>query len=185
MSDIDYISNTILYTDRLCLRPLRDEDAPQIFALRSDANVNQYLDRTPCKTLEDAKVFISGIRERTKDSSLYYWAVCMQDECIGAVCLFDFSEEEQSIEIGFELLPKFHGNGYMQEATTKVIHFIIENRSEAKMTPKALIEIKKIHALVHPDNINSIKLLQKLNFIQIDHLEENPKSNLIRYLLKI
>ena len=106
MSEIDYISNTILYTDRLCLRPLRDEDAPQIFALRSDATVNQYLDRTPCKTLEDAKVFISGIIERTKDSSLYYWAVCMQDECIGAVCLFDFSEEEQSIEIGFELLPK-------------------------------------------------------------------------------
>lgn len=174
MSEIDYISNTILYTDRLCLRPLRDEDAPQIFALRSDANVNQYLDRTPCKTLEDAKVFISGIRERTKDSSLYYWAVCMQDECIGAVCLFDFSEEEQSIEIGFELLPKFHGNGYMQEATAKVIYFIFEK-----------LMLKKIHALVHPDNINSIKLLQKLNFIKIDHLEENPKSNLIRYLLKI
>ncbi|MBK9631675.1 MAG: GNAT family N-acetyltransferase [Saprospiraceae bacterium] len=174
MSEIDYISNTILYTDRLCLRPLRDEDAPQIFALRSDANVNQYLDRTPCKTLEDAKVFISGIIERTKDSSLYYWAVCMQDECIGAVCLFDFSEEEQSIEIGFELLPKFHGNGYMQEATAKVIYFIFEK-----------LMLKKIHALVHPDNINSIKLLQKLNFIQIDHLEENPKSNLIRYLLKI
>ncbi|MBK7231697.1 MAG: GNAT family N-acetyltransferase [Saprospiraceae bacterium] len=174
MSEIDYISNTILYTDRLCLRPLRDEDAPQIFALRSDATVNQYLDRTPCKTLEDAKVFISGIIERTKDSSLYYWAVCMQDECIGAVCLFDFSEEEQSIEIGFELLPKFHGNGYMQEATAKVIYFIFEK-----------LMLKKIHALVHPDNINSIKLLQKLNFIKIDHLEENPKSNLIRYLLKI
>jgi len=173
MTEVEFNPNPILFTVRLCLRPLTDEDAPQIFALRSDPRVNQYLDRMPCKTLEDAKVFISGIIERAKDSSLYYWAVCIHNECIGAVCLFDISEEEQSIEIGFELMPKYFGNGYMLEATSKVVNFIFEQ-----------LKLKTINAVVHPDNSNSIKLLEKLKFAQQDSWDRINKSKLISYQLE-
>ena len=53
----------VLKTERLTLRQLLSSDANEIFALRSDPNVNKYLDREQCKSIDDAKTFIQIINE--------------------------------------------------------------------------------------------------------------------------
>src|SRR5215218_1634995 len=115
----------VLKTERLTLRQLVSSDDNEIFALRSDGNVNKYLDRKPSKSIDDARNFIQAINENIQMNDSIYWAITLNatDKLIGTICLFDFSSDNLKAEIGYELLPDFQGKGIMQEATSKVIQF--------------------------------------------------------------
>ena len=65
----------VLQTERLTLRQLSVNDHKEIFALRSDKQVNKYIDRNPCNTMEDAKKFIDEIAEVVKQNEGIYWAI--------------------------------------------------------------------------------------------------------------
>jgi len=50
-----------LHTPRLVLRALQTDDSQVIYLLRSNPEVNEYLDRSPCHSVEDALSFIHKI----------------------------------------------------------------------------------------------------------------------------
>ena len=145
----------VLKTERLTLRQLASTDDDEIFALRSNDNVNKYLNRKPSKSIDDAKAFIQTINENIQRNDSIYWAITFNgtDKLIGTVCLFDFSDDNLKAEIGYELLPDLQGKGIMQEATSKVIDFGIQH-----------IGLNSIEAYTHSDNQSSSRLLEKLNF---------------------
>ena len=58
----------VIKTERLTLRQLSVNDDKEIFALRSDKQVNKYLDRDPSNTIEDARKFIHKIAEVVKQN---------------------------------------------------------------------------------------------------------------------
>ncbi|MGE5518373.1 MAG: GNAT family N-acetyltransferase, partial [Candidatus Dadabacteria bacterium] len=119
----------VLKTERLVLRQLKISDDKEIFALRSDDNINKYLDRKPAKSIDDARNFIQAINENIQRNASIYWAITLNgsDKLIGTICLFDFSNDNLKAEIGYELLPGFQGKGLMQEAAIKVIDFGIQH----------------------------------------------------------
>ena len=141
----------ILKTERLTLRQLVINDEQEIFTLRSDSEINKYLDRQISNTIDDARNFINKI---TKSGSLY-WAITSSDKnvLVGTICLFGFSDENYKCEIGYELLTNFQGQGIMKEAVEKVIDYAFNT-----------IKVKKIEAFLHRDNQSSIKLLEKFSF---------------------
>src|SRR5947209_1765861 len=145
----------VLKTARLALRQLVSSDANEIFALRSDGNVNKYLGRKPAKSIDDAKDFIRRIDENIKKNESIYWAITLSgtDKLIGTICLFDFSDDNLKAEIGYELLPHFQGKGIMQEAISKLIDFGIQD-----------IGLNSIEAYTHSENGSSTRLLEKFNF---------------------
>ncbi|HEY5392384.1 MAG TPA: GNAT family N-acetyltransferase [Hanamia sp.] len=145
----------VLKTERLTLRQLVSSDAKEIFALRSDGNVNKYLDRKASKSIDDAKIFIHIINANIQRNDSLYWAITLNatDKLIGTICLFDFSNDNLKAEIGYELLPGFQGKGIMQEATSKVIDFGIQH-----------IGLNSIEANTHFENQSSTRLLEKFNF---------------------
>jgi ribosomal-protein-alanine N-acetyltransferase len=142
-------------TNRLILRPLKIEDTLSIAALRSNDQVNQYLDRPKTTTIEEAVKFIDKIQLAVADGTSFYWAITLtnDDTLIGAVCLWNISEDHLTIEVGFELHPNFQGKALMQEALTAVV----ENGFN-------LLGFSTIMAIVHPENSNSIRLLEKCDF---------------------
>lgn len=95
----------ILTTERLTLRQLSNDDGENIFALRSDTEINKYLGRQPSKTIEDARGFINKITENVQKNVSIYWAITLTNSKIfvGTICLFDFSDENNKCEIGYEL----------------------------------------------------------------------------------
>lgn len=145
----------VLRTERLILRQLLSSDDHEIFALRSDNDVNKYLDRKPAQSIDDAKTFIRTINENTRRNYSIYWAITLNgtDQLIGTICLFDFSDDNLKAEIGYELLPDFQGKGIMQEAISKVINFGLQH-----------IGLNSIEACTHYENLNSIRLLEKFDF---------------------
>lgn len=155
MRDRNFNPFPVLKTERLTLRQLVSSDAGEIFALRSDDNVNKYLDRKPSRSIDDAKIFIQAINENIQRNDSVYWAITLNgtNKLIGTICLFNFSDDNLKAEIGYELLPGFQGKGIMQEAISKVIDFGIQH-----------IGLNSIEAYTHSENQSSTRLLEKFNF---------------------
>ena len=145
----------ILTTERLTLRQLVINDDQEIFTLRSDGEINKYLDRQRSNTIDDARNFINKVNENINKGDSLYWAITLSDKniLVGTICLFGFSDENYKCEIGYELLTNFQGQGIMKEAVEKVIDYAFNT-----------IKIQKIEASLHRDNQRSIKLLEKLTF---------------------
>jgi ribosomal-protein-alanine N-acetyltransferase len=162
----------ILKSDRLILRQLVITDDNEIFALRSDDNVNRYLDRDPSKSIEDAKSFIQTITENVKKNDSIYWAISLSGKLIGTICLFEFADDNIKAEIGYELLPSYQGKGLMQEAASKVLEFGFQH-----------IGLNSIEAYTHSENQNSTRLLEKFNFKKQSPSEDNSDKSFIVFKL--
>jgi [ribosomal protein S5]-alanine N-acetyltransferase len=147
-----------LTTERLKLRQLVMSDNRDIFELRSDPRVNKYLERKPAENMEEAIDFITAINARVNGNEQLYWVITLgpENEFVGTICLFNFSDDNESCEIGFELSPKFQKRGIMREAATAVINF-----------GKDSIGLRSIDAFVHVENQDSHQLLTRLNFSKI------------------
>ena len=160
----------ILTTERLILRQLLESDVQEIFLLRSDKTINKFLDRKPSETLEDALNFIRNI----KNNELLYWAITQthSGKLVGTICLFDFSDELNKCEIGYELLTDYQGQGIMSEATKEIIEFAVHT-----------LCLNAIDAFTHKDNHSSTKLLQKFNFYKTGIIDETNPNLLVFRLL--
>lgn len=165
-------TSRILISERLTLRKLSINDSEEILQLRSNTEINKFLDRKPSKTVEDALNFINNIIEN-ENEELFYWVITKtgEDKLIGTICLFEFSGNLKKCEIGYELLPEYQHQGIMIEA--------IENVKEYALK---ILELKTIDAITHKDNQSSNKLLQKLNFKKVENSVEH-NSNLILFRL--
>ena len=164
----------VLKTERLTLRQLSVNDDKEIFALRSHKQVNKYIDRDPSTTIEDARKFIHKIMEVVRQNEGIYWAITLtnNDKLVGTICLFNFSNENDQAEIGYELLPAFQGQGIMQEATSKVIAFGLD-----------VIGLKAIEAYTHLENKNSSKLLERNNFRKQESIDNHSNDMFVIFKL--
>jgi ribosomal-protein-alanine N-acetyltransferase len=169
MENINFTPFPILATERLTLRQLSLDDTQNIFALRSDTEINKYLDREPSKTIDDAINFIENVNDNIKNNNSIYWAISLTrtKTFVGTICLFDFSNEKNSCEIGYELMTKFQGQGIMKEAAEVIIDYVFQT-----------LKFKKILAFAHYENHKSTNLLLKFNFAKsLETDNENPKLN--------
>lgn len=152
----NFTSFPILTTERLTLRRLSMDDRQNIFAMRSDTEINKYLDREPCKTMEGAINFINKVTDNFQKSNSLYWVITLTKTkaFLGTICIFNFSDETNSCEIGYELMVKFQGKGMMKEAIEKVISYAFQT-----------LQFQKIVAHTHNKNLGSTKLLTGSNFL--------------------
>lgn len=155
MVNRNFIPFPILTADRLTLRQLSTADKQNIFTLRSCPEINKYLDRQPSNTIEDAINFINAINNSIKKNDSLYWTITLTNSktFVGTICLFNFSAEKNSCEIGYELLTDFQRQGIMKEAAEKVIDYVFD-----------IMKLQKIQAFTHVNNQYSTKLLEKLDF---------------------
>jgi len=163
----------ILKIKRLTLRQLEKNDEQEIFTLRSDREINKYLDRPLSNSIDDARNFINKITENINKNEAIYWAITLngKNKLVGTICLFSFSDENSTCEIGYELLPNFHGQGIMKEAIERVLDYAFNT-----------IKVRKIEAFFHRENQRSIKLLEKFSFREANKADKN-EPDLISYHL--
>ena len=167
----EYKSFPILKTERLVLKQLCENDKAAIFLLRSDERVNKYIDRPQQQSIDEALAFINKINMAIEQNQSVYWAISLKNnaELIGTICLWNFSADHQTAELGYELSPTFQGQGIMNEAIEAVLKYAFE-----------IIELESIVAYTHKDNSSSIKLLEKNGFKwEVDKIDEENSSNLI------
>jgi ribosomal-protein-alanine N-acetyltransferase len=89
------------------LRSLQPTDANEVFALRSDDNVNKYIERKKATSIEDAYRFIEMIAKNVSNNETLLWAIELKQThaFAGTVLLWNINKEKDEIELGYELLP--------------------------------------------------------------------------------
>ncbi|PKL90192.1 MAG: N-acetyltransferase [Ignavibacteriae bacterium HGW-Ignavibacteriae-2] len=156
-----------LESKRLILRQLKVSDLNEIFSIRSNAEISEFLDRPLAKTLDEAGKFITKINKGIKNNEWIYWALAPKHEnkLIGTICLWKILENKNQAEIGFELLPEYQGKGLMQEALSEVLEYGFNTMG-----------LNKIDGEVDPRNIKSIRLMLKNGFVKTIDLGHNKSE---------
>ena len=168
MSNTSFVAQTDFFTERLVLRQMTINDAPQIMVLRSDERILQYLLISKCLSEEEALQFIDKINKSIDKGESYYWGIAHKNEegkLIGTICVWNISEENSRAEIGFVLHPDWQGMGLMNEAVKTVLDFCFGK-----------LKLHSIEAEVHHHNLASNKLLKKQGFVKEAHFKENVLS---------
>lgn len=150
----------IFESERLFLRPLTIDDADHVYNLRSNDEVNKFIDRIKCTSKEEAIEFIEKVN--TTGNDVLYRGIFMQNEkkAIGGICLLRPEYENNICEIGYELLPQYQGQGIMQEAVKLLLDFAFTN-----------LKFDSIVAYIHPMNNRSSTLALKLGFTKIKNVQ--------------
>jgi RimJ/RimL family protein N-acetyltransferase len=176
MIELNFSPFPVLFTPRLCLRELFEEDVYNLKELRSNASVNEFIDRPKTNNLSDAFAFIQKIRKFVEENESIYWVITEKEKntLIGTICFWNIDKVKNIAETGFELFPDYQGKGIMQEAFTKILDY-------GFMT----LGFKIITGLTHPSNMKSIRLLERNHFLLDDSFkyvsEEDAGGMLIFY----
>ena len=155
-----------LKTERLLLRRLESSDDDVILFLGLDEAVTKYIVRPEnkkTKTISDAVNRINELNIYIETNQSITWGITLKDESpiIGSICLWNFSEDEKTGEVGYELIPNCQNKGIMSEALRAIIDFGFNE-----------LNLQKMEAFTHDENENSIKMLVKNGF----SLNENRKD---------
>ncbi len=112
-------------TERLLLRPLREDDAVALFAIYSDPKVMRYWSRSPWTSMDEAHALIA--KHMAAMAAGEYLCLGIErkgdGQLIGICTLFKFSEQCRRAEIGYGLASATWGQGYMHEALTALLNY--------------------------------------------------------------
>lgn len=155
-----------LTTERLHLRKLEFSDWEMICYLRSDPAVNQFVNRPTAETKAAAETFIQSIQKRIENGKIFYWAIARQSDprMMGSICLWNFSTDYTTGELGYDLSPAFQGKGFMQESLEAVLRFGFD-----------ALSLNQIEAFTHHQNGPSIRLLERNGFL-LQPSREDPHN---------
>lgn len=156
MKKKDVSFNKDLQTERLILRAPNLGDLETIFFMRTDVVLNQYIKRTPPINFQEVETFIEERLKDRQEGKAIYWVIALKDrpeQYIGAISLWQFSEDRKKAEVGYDLHPNYQGNSIMSEALKAVVGF-----------GKQELALDRIEAFTHKENKASIRLLNRNHF---------------------
>lgn len=151
-------------TDRLLLREIAAADASELFAIHSDDVAMRWFGADPLTTIEQAVKLIETFASwRALPNPGVRWGIQRKADkrFIGSCGLFKWHRQWKSCVIGYELASFAQGKGLMFEALSVILGWGFEH-----------MELNRIEAQVHPKNTASIRLLEKLGFVQEGYMRE-------------
>jgi len=158
-------------TVRLLLRKLKKSDWQMISYLRSDKKVNEFVQRPSAQSKEKALEFISKTNSGFKSRKLYYWTITEKynDKMIGSICLWNFSQDRKTAEVGYDLSPKYQKKGIMDESLKSVLEYGFKT-----------LNVDLIEAFTHRRNESSKILLERNGFSLVEgKKDEHNRDNII------
>lgn len=122
------ITNVILTSDRLTLRPWRETDLSDFYEYARVDGVGQMAGWTPHRNIEESETILSGFIKGKHCFALEY-----HGKVIGSFGIEEYKEEDypelnnlQGREIGYVLSKEYWGKGLMPEAVQTVITYLFE-----------------------------------------------------------
>jgi ribosomal-protein-alanine N-acetyltransferase len=152
-----------LETERLLLRRVDSNDINEIFALRSNPETMKYIPRPLVKTDEDALEHIAMIDSKIDSNEGINWAITLKGnpKLIGVIGHYRIKPENYRAELGYMLLPEYHGKGIVSEAVKEAVKYGFQ-----------VMKLNSLEAIIDPDNHASAKVLEKNGFVKEAHLKE-------------
>lgn len=145
----------ILETSRLYLREITDDDANDIFEYLSNDKVTRYLGKDSLTNIDEAYDIINKIKINYDERRGIRWGIIHKEskKLIGTIGYDAMHIKNKRAEIGYDINLSFWRQGFATEAINKVIEFGFSK-----------LDLNRIGAVVFPENIASLNLLQKIGF---------------------
>ncbi|MBN9629616.1 MAG: GNAT family N-acetyltransferase [Actinobacteria bacterium] len=155
---------TELRTERLVLRPWRDDDDAFAFDLYSRWEVARFLGRTPAvmADLADAVRRVARLRALEDDLRAFRVVESASGEPVGTVMLQPIPASgpeplrpSGDTEIGWHFHPDHRGHGYATEAA-------------GALREAALVDLPRVVAFTYPDNTASQRVCKRIGMRRLD-----------------
>ena len=168
MNELIFESFPELNTPRLLLRQITQEDDKSLLEVLSDEDTCKYLTHNAVNNIENIKRMIAGMQRFFDEKQRIRWGIAQKTDntIIGHCGFFDIDKFNCCAEISYCLKSGTWGQGIMTEAVDAMLRFGFEDYG-----------FNRIVAKVMTDNIGSIKVLQKLGFVQEGVLRESLYKN--------
>ena len=153
-----------LETERLLLRRLNNDDVKEVLELRGNPENMKYVPRPLIKSEDEALAHIALIDDKIVNNIGINWAITLKGnpKMIGKMGHYKIQPENFRSEIGYMILPQYHGKGIVTEAVKIVVQYGFEQ-----------LQLHSIEAIIDPENTASEKVLQKNGFVKEAHILEN------------
>lgn len=147
----------ILETNRFILRQVKDGDCGDIYDIYSEKEAVKYQQTNPMTTIEQAKKSVEAFLRGFNEKRFIRWCITEKeaDKVLGLITLNNFDRNNSSATIGYMLNKRYWRKNIMSEVGEKVINYGFKT-----------LNLHRIEASIHPDNIASIKLCSKLGFLE-------------------
>jgi len=144
-----------LETERLMLRRMQAADAQAIFGILSDDEVTRYYDEATFTDLSQASEQIEAWENGYIHRRCIRWGIALKENnlIIGSCGFYGIHPWHLRGSIGYELARPFWRQGLMSEALTAILALGFGGMG-----------LNRIDAVLMPENIASIRLLEKLGF---------------------
>ncbi len=156
----------MLTTSRLELVWASPIHAPLLLELNKDPEVIRYTGDHSLLNLAQAQ---TQIKERFEPQKINYkmgrFLVFRKDGTFLGWCGLRFSPEKNEVDLGYRLMKKHWGQGYATEASQACLEYGFKT-----------LGLKRVVAQASPENIPSIKVIQKLGFSFRGVVPENGVS---------
>ena len=117
--------NFVIETERLILRPLKFDDADDVFEWVSDEDVARYMINPTYKSKEKVKEWLNSLQ--IFDGEYHFGYVRKEDnKLIGSGSIRPDGNREEYWEFGYNFRKDCWGKGYATEATKAMINFAHE-----------------------------------------------------------
>ena len=169
MNKLPFKTFPYLETERLVLRKIdKEKDLADFFVLRSDAEVMKYIPRKVATDPQEVVDLINAGNDGYERGEMLSLAIALKetDTFIGVVGFYRINWDNHRTEIGYILNPLHSGKGYVHEACNALIKFAFEE-----------VGFHSLEAVIHPENIRSIQVVEKLGFVKEAHFKENEVFN--------
>lgn len=140
-----------LHTQRLTLRPFRNEDAPALFAILSEPNIMQYFPNPTTPDRERVERLIARQIEGWETRRRTFWA--LEWQITGALlgwCGLQYLPDTDETEVGYLLAKPWWGQGIATEAASRSVAYGFES-----------LALREIIGITHPQNTASQNVLRK------------------------
>jgi ribosomal-protein-alanine N-acetyltransferase len=147
---------TNIETERLLLKNISPNDREFIFNQFSNDYINRYLfDAEPLTDINGADDIIS-FYIKPEPRQEHRWILNLKPDArkIGTCGFHCWNPDERSVEIGYDLLEQYTGQGYMNEALKAIIEFA-----------KTRMNIRVITAFIYTENKKSVNLAVRNGFV--------------------
>lgn len=155
----------ILTTERLILRPWREEDAESMFEYAKDPDVGYPAGWRPHSCVDESLKII-----RTVFSVPENYAICKRDDdiAIGSIGLkfganTDMTDRDDECEMGFCLGKRFWGRGYVPEAALRLLDHAFSD-----------LGIRTVFCGYYEGNDKSKRAQEKIGFAYSHFCDEVP-----------
>lgn len=165
--------NSVIQTPRLLLRKLTQDDFLALQPIFQDMQTMYAWEHT--FTNQELKEYIqNNINRYSTDGFSLFAVILKQTNTLIGVCgpLKLTIEGEYVTGLGYVFHKNYWGNGYAFEAANGTLNYCFESLNKNEIT-----------ADIRPNNISSIKLIQKLGFIQTGEFVKIYKNKPMPHLI--